>query len=74
MESSECAPATISPELKLVALLTRHQAGATAETLADDLAGAEMVVGSRGAVSPTGGIGPFAKADKEACHLKMIRA
>jgi hypothetical protein len=37
----------ISPELKLVALLTRHQAGATAEVLANDLASAGMVVGSR---------------------------
>ncbi len=37
----------ISPELKLVALLTRHQGGATAEILTDDLAGAGMVVGSR---------------------------
>jgi len=39
--------AQISPELKLVALLTRHQGGATAEVLTDDLAGAGMVVGSR---------------------------
>jgi len=37
----------ISPELKLVALLMRHQAGATAEVLANDLASAGMVVGSR---------------------------
>ncbi len=37
----------ISPELKLVALLTRHEAGATAEILADDFAGASLVVGSR---------------------------
>jgi hypothetical protein len=37
----------ISPELKLVALLMRHQAGATAEVLAKDLASAGMVVGSR---------------------------
>ena len=37
----------ISPEVKLVALLTRHQGGATAEILTNDLAGAGMVVGSR---------------------------
>jgi len=37
----------ISPELKLVALLMRHQAGATAEVLANDLASAGMVIGSR---------------------------
>ena len=37
----------ISPEAKLVALLTSHQAGATAAVLASDLAGAGLVVGSR---------------------------
>jgi hypothetical protein len=37
----------ISPEMKLVALLTGHQAGATAQRLADDFAAAGLVVGSR---------------------------
>jgi len=37
----------LSPELQLIALLTRHQAGATAQRLAEDMADAEMVVGSR---------------------------
>ena len=37
----------ISPELHLVTLLKRHEAGATAQLLADDLARGEMVVGSR---------------------------
>lgn len=40
----------ISPELQLVALLKRHQAGATAQRLAEDMAGAEMVVGSTSAI------------------------
>ena len=40
----------ISPELQLVALLRRHQAGATARLLADDMAGAEMVIGTRSSV------------------------
>ena len=36
----------ISPELKLVALLMRHQADATAEVLANDLASAEWWSGA----------------------------
>lgn len=37
----------ISPELKLLALLTGHQGGATAAILTTELAAAGMVVGSR---------------------------
>ena len=40
----------MSPELQLVALLKRHGAGATARVLADDMAGAAMVVGSRSSI------------------------
>jgi predicted Rossmann fold nucleotide-binding protein DprA/Smf involved in DNA uptake len=36
----------MSPESQLVALLKRHQAGATARILADDMAAADLVVGS----------------------------
>ena len=39
-----------SPELQLVVLLKRHQAGATAQRLASDMAGAALVVGSRASV------------------------
>jgi hypothetical protein len=40
----------ISPELHLVALLRRHDAGATAELLTDDFAEANLVVGSRSSI------------------------
>ncbi|HEY7519902.1 MAG TPA: hypothetical protein VIE36_16565 [Methylomirabilota bacterium] len=40
----------ISPELQLIALLKHHQAGATARRLAEDMAGAEMVVGSTSSI------------------------
>ena len=40
----------ISPELQLVVLLKRRQAGATAQLLVDDLADADMVVGSRSSI------------------------
>jgi hypothetical protein len=39
----------MSPQLQLVALLKRHGAG-TARVLADDMAGAAMVVGSRSSI------------------------
>ena len=40
----------ISPEQKLLALLTGHQGGATAAILTDELAAAGMVVGSRASI------------------------
>ena len=40
----------MSPELQLVALLKRRGAGATARVLADDMAAAALVVGSRSSI------------------------